>query len=76
MRTLGVLGLQAFWGCFGVQCKEGEDCRCRLILLAFGEAAFGVNHLLKNAQELPSSSPYKASCQLNDVDDEGPVLQL
>lgn len=35
-----------------------------------------MKHLLKNAQELSSSSPDKASCQLNDVDDEGLLLQL
>lgn len=63
--------------CFlGVHYKEKDDCWCRIIHLAIGEAAFGVNHLLENGQELSLSSPSKASCQLNDVEEEGLLLQL
>lgn len=77
MRNAGnVWGLQAFWGCFGVHCKEKDDCWCHIIHLAAEEAAFGVNHLLENAQELSLSSASKASCQLNDVEEEGLLLQL
>lgn len=67
---------QAFWGYFGVHCKEKDDCWCHIIHLAVGEAAFGVNYLLENAQELSLSSPSKASCQLNDVEEEYLLLQL
>lgn len=77
MRSAGnAWGLQAFLGCFGVHCKEKDDCWCHIIHLAVGEAAFGVKRLLENAQELSWSSPSKGSCQLNDVEEEGLLLQL